>query len=478
MKIRTRLTLWYMSVSLAILLLFSLGTYVGMRQLLFHALDKEREFITQKILENYDPLTGSFNGLNTSAFSGHRLDEYYLILYDEQKQPVFNSPLADKMKVNFPLSEEDRGQTFTVSSFLFGGRQEIHYRAVSQKIYYHDHMVGWVNIALPLNDIEASMRHLLKILIAGILVAVVLIGFGSNQLTQKALRPVAAITRKAQRISSTNLNQRLKVFNRDDELGQLAMVLNDLLSRLQKAFDSQRQFMADAAHELKTPLAILRASWEEQLNSDAIPLETKQKLVRDVETISRLSHIINNLLLLSQSEAVHDNFDFAPMQLDELLREVVSDCQVLAEMKSQNLQIEELCPARVRGDKSRLYQLFFNLVDNAIKYTPETGRISVRLWREGQKAIAEVKDNGPGIPAEDLPHVFERFYRVKKDRSRKTGGSGLGLAICKLIAEAHNGEIEAESQPGDGTVFRVRLPLYFHEEGQEKTDVPQLEVRA
>lgn len=459
MKISTRLSLWYMFLSLAILLLFSLGTYLGMQQLLFRALDKEREFITEKIVKSYDPFSQTFNGLNASVSPDYNMEEFYLVVYNQAQKRVFQSPLADKIAMSFPLTRRRIEESFTLSTSLFGSTQQVHYRAVSKKIFYHNQMVGWVNIAFPLKNVEASMHHLLKILIGGILIAVLLVGAGSRHLTKKVLKPVSSITRRAQKISSTNLNQRLIVFNAEDELGRLSVVLNDLLSRLQKSFESQRQFMADAAHELRTPLAVLRANWEEQLNNESVSLEMKQKLVHDVETISRLSHIINNLLLLSQTESVDDNFEFRPLQLDQLLNDVVADGRVLAEMKGQSLQIREFPSVKVLGDKSRLYQLFFNLIDNAVKYTQENGAIDVQLSLEENAAVVKVKDNGSGIPANDLPKIFERFYRVNKDRSRKTGGSGLGLSICKLITDAHKGQIEVESTLGVKTVFTVKLSV-------------------
>ena len=163
--------------------------------------------------------------------------------------------------------------------------------------------------------------------------------------------------------------------------------------------------------------------------------------------------------MLTQTEAPDSNLDLAPLELDKLLREVISDADILARARNQEILIVEMAPSVVRGDRGRLYQLFFNLVDNAIKYTPEGGKIWVSLRLENRWALTEIRDNGPGIPAEDLPHIFKRFYRVKKDRARKTGGSGLGLAICQLITESHGGAIGAESTIGAGSTFRVKLPL-------------------
>jgi signal transduction histidine kinase len=263
-------------------------------------------------------------------------------------------------------------------------------------------------------------------------------------------------------VSSSNLSERADVDNWDDEIGQLARVLNDMADRIQKAFESQQRFVADGAHELKTPLTMLRTHWEDELNNPELSTEVKEKLVGDLETITRLTRVINNLLLLSQTEFAAAGFDMASVPLDELLSEVVSETEVLAGMKEQELKMAECMaecsPVVVRGDKDRLHQLVFNLLDNAVKYTPEQGKIAVSLTAAGGEVVLRVEDYGIGISGEDLPHVFERFYRVSKDRSPQTGGSGLGLSICKMIAESHGGSIDVTSRPGEGSAFVVTLP--------------------
>jgi signal transduction histidine kinase len=286
-----------------------------------------------------------------------------------------------------------------------------------------------------------------------------LIGIGGFYLTTKSLRPIDIITNRARQISHSNLADRIKIYNEDDELGKLSIVLNDLFDRLHKAFISQQEFLADAAHELKTPLSVLRLHWESEINNPALTLDLKEKLVQDVETISRLSHLINNLLLLSKTESITANFEFKSLNLDEILSEVIADADILAKFKEQEIVIVDSSAAEISGDKLRLYQLFFNLVDNAVKYSPERENIYISLRVEGDSAIVEIKDNGSGIPPEDLPNIFERFYRVHKDRARKSGGSGLGLAISKLIVESHGGSIEVASELTKGSTFRVILPI-------------------
>lgn len=471
MKIRVRLALWYFFITLAILLAFNLGTYLAMKHLLTKALDDELHVITESLEVNYDPGNDSFRNLEMKTYNINRhLKKFYLIVYDVNKEPIFKSRLATIVSFNIPPVEKSAERNFTISKRAtdiptfetnghLGHDDVVMFRAISRKLFYKNRLIGWASLAMPIEDIEDSMQHLLTILVSGSIVAVLILAVGSYFLTRQSLRPVAAITKKAKRIGHSNLNERIEVYNKEDELGQLSIILNNLFERLQKAFETQKQFLSDVAHELKTPLSILRAHWEGEINNPDLPDELKEKCVQDVETITRISHLINNLILLSQTEEIQSNFEMAPLQIDDLIKSVIEDAQILSEAKSQQLNIIDMKPVKIKGDKIRIYQLFFNLIDNAIRYTPESGKINVTLTPDDQYAIVEVEDNGVGIPAEDLPHIFKRFYRVQKDRSRKTGGSGLGLAICKLIAEAHNGQIEVRSEVGKGSRFRVRLPV-------------------
>lgn len=471
MKIRLRLSLWYFSITLVILLLFSLGTYFAMQHLLYAALDNELDMILNDIEVSYNPATERFEYLNHQSYILSRyLKQFYLMIYDSSHNTVFSTSLAELVTFNIPepVTQVERGYTVTlhkrdVSSLYIAGnheQNEMTFRILTRKLFHQNQQVGSAVIAMPMEDIEDSMEKLLTILVSGSLLVVVLIGAGSYFLTQQALHPVAAITHKAQQISYSSLDERLPIYQENDELGQLSSVLNNLFERLNRAFQSQQQFLADAAHELKTPLSILRAHWEGEINNPDLSLEMKEKLVQDIETITRLSHLINSLLLLSKTEQIQSSFDFSPLDLDQLLQDVVSDTRVLAASKNQDLSIVDLTPTKVMGDQTRLYQLIFNLIDNAVKYTPEQGNIWVILRQEDGQAYFEIKDNGVGIPQESLPHIFDRFYRVQKDRARKTGGSGLGLAIGKLIVEAHNGTIAVTSVIDEGTSFIIRLPLY------------------
>jgi signal transduction histidine kinase len=470
MKIRHRLTLWYFGITLAIVVTFSLGTYWGMRRLLFNALDDELSLVTDAIERSYDPATGAYRTGEWVAYARSRyFQSFYIIVYDEAGNCVFRSSLAEAVTLDIPLAEGGaaKGVILSGRSHDHGGAAsggepaagpEVTFRAISRLLSFNGHPAGWVAVAYPIGQLEASLGHLLKVLVIGIVAVLFAVGIGSYFLTNQSLRPLSEITGKARHIGRHRLNERIAVHNESDELGQLSIVLNQLFERLQLAFESQQRFLSDAAHELKTPLSVLRAHWESEINNPDLSLEMKKTIVQDTETITRLNHLINDLLLLSQTEETQSSFQFARIRLDALLEEVIADAGMLATMRSQDIVVGKLAEVEISADRARLYQLFFNLLDNASKYSPESGRIGLKMAVDDSWVTVAVEDNGPGIPAEDLPHIFKRFYRVQKDRGRKTGGTGLGLAICQLIVQTHRGTIDAASELGKGSTFTVKLP--------------------
>jgi heavy metal sensor kinase len=294
-------------------------------------------------------------------------------------------------------------------------------------------------------------------------VTLVLAGILGFFLVSRILRPVQAITQTAREIEENNLSRRLEVRTKD-ELGDLAATLNQTFARLQAVFERQREFTADASHELRTPLAIAQGEATLALR-EARSREEYQKALESISReISRTTTLINRLLFLARSD---DRMEMVMTEIDlrSLIAEVASDASVLCEPKGITLkygaaslseQPDKYC---LRGDAIRLKELFFNLVENAVRHTPAGGVITLYLEREYDFARISVKDTGTGIPPEHLPHIFERFYRVDKSRSRTDGGVGLGLAICQRIAQMHGGRIEVESEVGMGSTFTVILSL-------------------
>jgi heavy metal sensor kinase len=334
-------------------------------------------------------------------------------------------------------------------------------RLLTYPIIVDGKITDLVQVGQDLSAMENALERLRLMLLIFSPLALAFLTFGGWFLAGRLLEPVVQITRTARRINAESLGKRIPVEDTQDELGQLAETFNSMLARLEDSFNRTKQFTADASHELRTPLAILKGETEVALRWGKDPEELRQTLVSNLEEIDRMGHIIEDLLLLAKSEAGELRLDIREFSLGDLLQDLYLQGKTLGEPKnidiSLRLQVTE--DIRLKGDQFQLHRLMLNLVNNAIKYTPENGRVEIRLAVEGSEAVLAVADSGIGIAAEHLPHLFERFYRVDEARNRAVGGTGLGLAIVKSIAEAHEGRVEIESTPGKGSVFTVRLPL-------------------
>ena len=305
---------------------------------------------------------------------------------------------------------------------------------------------------------RSMLDHLLRVLwVGGILASLagVLIGWG---VAGGALRPVSSMVEAARRIArSQDFRHRLPAAGARDELGQLASAFNEMLAELEKAFENQRRFVADASHELRAPLATLQGNLELLERAADLSEEERRAIWRDIrDEVRRLGRLVSDLLSLARAEA-GQGLQRQPVELDRLVTDVLRSMRT--EMAQHRLVVEHLEPVHVMGDTDRLRELLVILLDNAIRYTPAGGEIRVGLTHgPGPEVALSVADTGIGIAPEDLPHIFERFYRADKARSRATGGTGLGLAIARWIVEAHGGRIEVESHLGQGSRFTVRLP--------------------
>jgi heavy metal sensor kinase len=280
---------------------------------------------------------------------------------------------------------------------------------------------------------------------------------GGYLLARKALAPVDRMAAAAEEITARQLDRRLHAPNPDDELGRLARTLNGMIGRLERSFEEIRRFTADAAHELRTPLAILRNEAEVALR---VPRDSDQyrdcleDMLEEIENLSRLSE---DLLLLFREDAGLGTQAKEVIRLDQLVYEIADHLRVLAAQAQQELTAEASLPCKVVGNGAQLRRLVSGLVDNAIKFTPAGGKILLRVECQQGQARIIVVDTGIGIAPEHLPCIFDRFYRVDSARSRPTGGNGLGLSICRSIAESHEGAIEIESALGKGTKVTVTL---------------------
>ncbi len=326
-----------------------------------------------------------------------------------------------------------------------------------------------VYVAYPISEINDVLGNLFSIFLLLIPVAVVVSVAGGWFLASRSFKPVDDIARTARAITVHNLDRRIQSTGVDDELGRLIATFNEMISRLQLSFSQAQQFSSDASHELRTPLTIMRGELELALRSKKHSNDEYRKVLSSaLEETMHMSAIIDNLLTLAKADKGFNHLQMEDVWLRPIIQELFEDGEMLAERKQIVIRPGALDDALIVGDPVRLRQLFLNLIDNAIKYTPEQGTVDISLHRTAEHSIVRIKDSGMGIPADELPKIFDRFYRVDKARSRELGGSGLGLSISKWIAEIHGGTITVESDVNAGSTFTVTLPL--------KPQSPQMEI--
>jgi len=313
-----------------------------------------------------------------------------------------------------------------------------------------------LDLALSLGATRSTLAQFDRRVAAGGLAFLALAVAGGLGLSRQALRPVARSIAAARRLNPADLSARLPLAGSGDELDQLAGTVNDLLDRLAAYHDQAARFTADASHELRSPLAAMRAAVEVALQQPRTAAEYRDVLGAMGERCDRLTALVNGLLLLARADAGQVELRWEPVDLATLAEEVAELFRPLAEERGVALTADAPMPMPATGDASRLRQLATNLVDNAIKFTEPGGAVTIRGRREGDRLTLEVSDTGAGIPADRLPYIFDRFYQA--DPARRSGGGGLGLSICRWIVDAHGGAIRAASEPGRGSTFTVSLP--------------------
>jgi len=318
-----------------------------------------------------------------------------------------------------------------------------------------------IQVGVSLKPVTETLRRLALTLLVSVPLLLVLLALFGYFFIRGAFQPVRRMIVTVRSIRADDLSGRVTDVESPDEIGELAATFNAMLDRIERAFNEVRQFSSDAAHELKTPLTALRGEMEVALRKEREPAEYRTVLESGLEEAAKLERIIDDLLLLARTGAASGAFANEPVALDEVVLDAYEETRKLAERMGISLVLSELDEVRIRGNALLLRRLLVNLIDNGIKYNRPGGSVSVTLELEhgGNEARLVVEDTGIGIPAESLPHLFDRFYRVDKARSRDVGGTGLGLAIVKRVAEAHGGTVTAESKPGKGSRFTVVLPV-------------------
>jgi two-component system, OmpR family, sensor kinase len=473
--IRRRLTIWYTVALAATVLAFGTALYLERRQASVRELDQrlslEADLAQRWLTQSYKVLgrivtTSNLNPSLDPAISAY-LDAArdYLIVADTNGQVLALSDVTRSLnaaaleRLSAPL---DTLPLVRHSGVVSLGPPSGSVRYLLMPIDSAGPGIGGLLVATPVRQASFGPTDLLQsmLLIAPIiLIGAVLVGYW---LADTSLRPVQGIMDEVDAISDgTSLHRRLAVPLSGDEIARLAATVNGMLARLERSFASLHRFTADASHELKTPLQVLRAGVERALTHPGTPSEIIQSLDETLAQINQMTEMVENLLTLARADEGR-----APLAVEESdLRELVADVAETAGMLGEDAGVTAVhamptAPVRLAVDRHRLREMLLNMVTNAIKYTPQGGTVGLTLEEDAEAVTITVQDSGIGIAAGDLPHIFERFWRADPARSR-TGarpGTGLGLAITKWIAEAHGGSITVQSRPGRGSVFTVRLP--------------------
>lgn len=306
---------------------------------------------------------------------------------------------------------------------------------------------------------EKALNGLVVLLGVASALTLALAWFGSGWLAQQVLMPVEALSATAQTVSESSLGTRLSLDAPYEEFRRLVHAFNTMMDRLQKVFEAQRRFLADAAHEIQTPLTVLKGNLEVAFRKKRSASEYREVLISNLGQVERLISLSRSLITLARCVGEDASSERRSLALEPLVRNLVSELAVLADDRKIHIDLKTEAVAPVLGNEGQLKRVLINLIDNALRYTPPGGTVSIGLHSDGQEATITVRDNGPGIAPEHLPHIFERFYRADSARARDSGGTGLGLAIVKEIVEAHGGRIEVESVCGVGSCFAIRLPV-------------------
>ena len=468
-SLRARLTLWYTALLTGMLVLLGTVALILLDRGLRDNIDASLKSVAVSIADSVrrpsspgrdfgaalDALLGPFGPGPASRFF-RLLDPFGRPDPRVVPRPRMQFPLSPEAQLNARQGRETY-QTLILPPPQGEDKEGIPVRLLTLPVIERGRMIHLVQVAMPLESADMARSRFLLILLGLIPLALGGAGMGGWFLARRALAPVDAMVDTARSIEAEDLSRRIEAADSTDELGRLAAVLNAMLERLERAFTAVKHFSADAAHELRTPLTILKGELEVALRSPPTPEEYRSVLVSCLEEVDRLSTLVTDLLFLARSDSGNMSIARTPVDLAAVLRDVCAALGALAEATHITFTHDAPTELWTRGSETMLFRLLFNLGENAIKYTPEGGAVTLTLEPHGTQASLSVRDTGAGIAAKEQPHIFDRFYRADPARSR--GGTGLGLALARSIVLAHGGRISVESRVGHGSCFTVRLPL-------------------
>ena len=399
-----------------------------------------------------DDLNFQFSGENKAADVFLREQSFFIRVIDRQSGNIVD----ESATYNVPVTTSARNAAPQFETLTLQDNSAQLIRIYTLPLEQPSHLA--LQVGQSLQSVEQTRLRSLGWL--GLMLgATAVLALGSGWLlAHRALIPIEAITRLANQIGESDLGQRIDLQLPNDEVGRLAQTFNRMLDRIQDAFQRQKRFTTDAAHELRTPLSIIQIGLDVNLSHPRTAEQYRETLINIQEEVERLTQLTSNLLILARADLRSLPMNYQRLDLSELLRTVVDYITAAAQQKGIAIELDIPAGVEINADEDRLIQVAINLLDNAVKFTPEKGHISITLRRQPSAAQFTIADSGSGISAADLPHIFEPFYRADRSRTRSAGGLGLGLAIAHEIVQLHGGSIAVVSEPGQGTQLTVTLP--------------------
>ena len=453
MSLQSRLTFLFSTLIGTVLLVFGILVYGLVNLILIDQIDQRLVNTSQRIISQIS--ASNNNQIDSRTLVGISSEDLqYFQIWRNSNQIIFSRPLGLSESLdNFGLQQ---GVPIFRNSFINTTRL----RVLSVPLQTGRGPVGVMQIGVDLTLVDITLRTLFLVLVFLIFIAVFLAAISTWVITRRTLAPLVKMTEVARQITETNdLTRRIPVsdYRMNDEVYQLISSFNETLERLDQILSSQKRLMADVSHELRTPLTVIKGE---------VGLIRKYKQIDDEainsidSEVDRLTRLVGNLLLITQAETDDLPMNFSYFQLEDLVCEVYQHMQTLAAEK-KSVCLEKIEQIEIFGDRDRIKQALLNLIGNAIQYTPDDGKVCVSMEKFYEQIRISINDNGPGIPKEDMDHIFDRFYRGEKSRSRnQNSGFGLGLAITQYIVQQHNGKIIVESKPNEGTTFTIELPIH------------------
>jgi heavy metal sensor kinase len=451
--IRARLTSWYAVVLAAMLVVYSTATFIAVRH----------EFLEQLDERLHDDFEAAEERLTRTADGRVAWDpnEHHDAHDDESRVYEVWSATGEQIHrsgASIPLPPI--ALAATSASYRY---ETIHANGERWRTIAAPVTIGGHNVVLRVSRSEERVREelseVLTVLVFGLPLVVALAGIGGYVLARRALAPIDHLASEARRITADRLNERLTVSNQRDEIGRLTAVINETIARLESSFDQLRRFTADSSHELRTPLAVVRGLGEAAVADRRTPAEYEEAIGSMLEEIDRMSNLVDTLLRLSHADAGAIRLSRESLDLGQLARDVAASLAILAEERNQTLASDITSGVIVSADRLVLREAVTNVLDNAIKYSPDGSTIAVRVEADGDQAMLAIADEGPGIAPEHRERIFHRFFRVDEARSRERDGTGLGLAIAKWAVDINGGQITVHERPRGGSEFRILLPL-------------------